>query len=164
VFNLGFLGLKPSPEGLRFARWWRDRLERFCVVDVPNGLFTDQRWMDLVPAFFQEIAVIRHPGCNVATWNLTHRRVEGDFKSGFTVTGEPAVFSHFSGSASGAQEIMLTRYGGRRPAAYRLRRWYMAETERAEDRRLTGYPWAFGFFRNGEPISTEQRRVYRQRP
>ena len=164
VFNLGFLGLKPSPEGLRFARWWRDRLESFCVADIPSGLFTDQRWIDLAPAFFQEIAVIRHPGCNVATWNLTHRRVEGDFTCGFTVNGEPLVFYHFSGFDSGAQEIMLNKYGGRMLAVHRLRRWYVAETGRAEDRRLTGYPWAYGFFRNGEPISTEQRRVYRQRP
>jgi glycosyltransferase involved in cell wall biosynthesis len=164
VFNLGFLGLKPSPEGLRFVRWWRDRLENFCRADIPNGLFTDQRWVDLAPAFFQEIAVIRHPGCNVATWNLTHRRVEGDFKSGFTVNCEPLVFYHFSGFDSGAQEIMLNKYGGRMLAAQRLRRWYVAETERAQDRRLTSYPWAYGFFRNSEPITDEHRRLYRQRP
>jgi FkbM family methyltransferase len=163
VFNLGFLGLKPSPVGLRIAEWWRDRLQHFCVADIPNGLFTDQRWMDLAPGFFPEIAVVRHPGCNVATWNLTHRRLEGDFKAGFTVNGRPLVFYHFSGFDSGAQEIMLNKYGGQMPAAHRLRRWYVAETQRMEHRALSAQPWAYGFFRNGDPITAEQRKLYRQR-
>ena len=34
--------------------WWCQRAYRFNRDDVPNGLFTDQRWMDLVPALFDE--------------------------------------------------------------------------------------------------------------
>jgi FkbM family methyltransferase len=163
VYNLGFLGLKPSSEGFRFADWWRDRLEKFCVADIPNGLFTDQRWVDLAPAFFRELAIIRHPGCNVATWNLTHRCVEGDFETGFTVNGQPLIFYHFSGFDSGAQEAMLNKYGSHMPAVHRLRRWYIDQTERRDNECFNRLPWAYGFYRNGEPISTEQRQLYRQR-
>jgi FkbM family methyltransferase len=163
VYNLGFLGLKPSSEGCRFADWWQDRLEKFCVADIPHGLFTDQRWVDLAPAFFKDLAIIRHPGCNVATWNLTHRQVEGDFETGFTVNGQPLIFYHFSGFDSGAQEAMLNKYGSQMPAVHRLRRWYIDQTERPGDEWLKRLPWAYGFYRNGEPISAEQRRLYRQR-
>src|SRR6185437_8039817 len=102
IFNLGFLGVKNSPEGRRFANWWASRLQHFCVDDIPRGLFTDQRRIDLVPAFFEEYAVLRDPGYNVCTWNLTHRKVEGSLAGGLTANGRPLVFYHFSGLDSGA--------------------------------------------------------------
>ena len=36
-------------QGRRFIDWWADRLRQFCYDEVPNGLFTDQRWVDLAP-------------------------------------------------------------------------------------------------------------------
>jgi FkbM family methyltransferase len=163
IYNLGFLGLKPSAQGHGFAKWWCERLARFCVADIPNGLFTDQRWVDLAPAFFSEVRIVRHVGCNVATWNLTNRRVEGDFETGFTVNSEPLVFYHFSGFDSGAQEVMLRKYGRHMPAAQILREWYICETERPEDRRFTDLAWAYGTFNDGEPITSAHRRLYRHR-
>jgi glycosyltransferase involved in cell wall biosynthesis len=163
VYNLGFLGVRPSPEGLRFAQWWSDRLEKFCRADIPGGLFTDQRWIDLAPAFFTETHVIRHPGCNVATWNMSNRRIEGSFEDGFTVNGQPLIFYHYSGFDSGAQVGMLNKYGSGMPAAHLLREWYISETCRGDLASFADEPWAFGFFSNGEPISNEQRSLYRDR-
>src|SRR5205823_5632165 len=111
VYNLGFIGVRPSTPGLQFASWWRARLEQWCYADIPSGIFTDQRWVDLAPALFDCIEIIRDRGCNVATWNLSHRLVEGNFDSGFTVNGAPLRFYHFSGFDSGAQQIMLRKYG-----------------------------------------------------
>ena len=163
VYNLGFLGLRPSPEGNRFARWWRDRLRDFCRADIPGGLFTDQRWVDLAPALFQELEIVRHPGCNAATWNLTNRNIEGDFTNGFTVNGEPLIFYHFSGFDSGAQGAMLDKYGGEMPAAQLLRKWYEEETTKSGEARFNQFPWALGSFSNGEPISDAHRILYRDR-
>ena len=163
VYNLGFLGLRPSPEGCRFARWWRDRLRDFCRADIAGGLFTDQRWVDLAPALFQEVDIVRHPGCNAATWNLTNRNIEGDFTSGFTVNGEPLVFYHFSGFDSGAQGAMLDKYGGEMPAAQLLRKWYIQETTKSGEAHFSHFPWTLASFSNGEPISDAHRILYRDR-
>jgi glycosyltransferase involved in cell wall biosynthesis len=163
VYNLGFLGVKSSAEGLRFARWWRDRLHHFCRADIPAGLFTDQRWIDLAPAFFTDLHILRHPGCNVSTWNLTHRRIEGNFSDGFTVNEQPLIFYHFSGFDSGAQEVMLTKYGKHMPAAWELREWYLSRTERPEDEAFSNRQWRYNYFTNGEPITSEQRRLFRDR-
>jgi glycosyltransferase involved in cell wall biosynthesis len=163
VYNLGFLGVKPSLEGLRFAQWWRDRLERFCRVDIPNGMFTDQRWVDLAPAFFSDIHILRHPGCNVATWNFSNRRIEGSVSSGFRVNGEPLIFYHFSGFDSGAQEAMLKKYGEGMPAAHELRAWYIARSERPEDESFSRRKFHYGTYDNGQPITREQRILYRDR-
>jgi predicted nucleic acid-binding Zn-ribbon protein len=163
VYNLGFLGLRPSPEGCRFARWWRDRLRDFCRADIPGGLFTDQRWVDLAPALFHEVEIVRHPGCNAATWNLTNRNIEGDFSTGFTVNGMPLVFYHFSGFDSGAQGAMLDKYGGEMPAAQLLRKWYIQETTKSGEAHFSHFPWTLASFSNGEPISDAHRIHYRDR-
>jgi len=163
VFNLGFLGVKNSTEGKRFARWWADRLRDFCVDDIPRGLFTDQRWIDLVPVFFPDYSILRDPGYNVCTWNLTHRNVQGSLAAGFTVNGQPLVFYHFSGLDSGAQQGMLNKYGAQMPALYQLRDWYLAECDRLGQRQMSAIPWKYASFDNGAPITALHRARYRQR-
>src|SRR5258708_2311662 len=152
VYNLGFLGVKNSGEGQRFAKWWADRLGHACLDDIPNGLFTDQRWVDLAPAFFEDHSILRDPGYNVCTWNLTHRKVEGSLGSGLTVNGQPVVFYHFSGLDSGAQEGMLNKYGARMPALYELRAWYLAECERIGQSEMSSIPWKYAYFDNGATV------------
>jgi glycosyltransferase involved in cell wall biosynthesis len=164
VFNLGFLGVSNSLEGRRFADWWAERLREFCFDDIPNGLFTDQRWVDLAPAFFDQIQILRSPVFNVATWNLTNRHVEGTLRDGLTVGGERIVFYHFSGLDSGAQLSMLDKYGAEMPALYELRSWYLAECESKGQSLYGDYPWAYATFDNGKTIMGAHRRLYRSRP
>ncbi len=76
IYNLGFLGVKNTTEGRRFAAWWKHRLEHFCFDDIPRGIFTDQRWVDLAPAYFKDIRILRDPEYNVCTWNLTSRKID----------------------------------------------------------------------------------------
>lgn len=163
VYNLGFLGVKPSSEGMRFAKWWRDRLMHFCYDDIPGGMFTDQRWVDLVPAYFDDIAILRDPVFNVCTWNLNHRKVEGDLRTGLKVNGRPIVFYHFSGLDSGAQHAMLRKYGSEMPALFDLREWYLAECDRLGQKTYAEIPWAFGTFDNSQPITPQHRKCYRER-
>jgi glycosyltransferase involved in cell wall biosynthesis len=163
VFNLGFVGVGSSPEGRRFADWWAERLRYFCVDDIPNGLFTDQRWLDLAPAFFDQICVLRSPVYNVSTWNLSTRRVDGDLGRGLTVDGEPIVFYHFSGFDSGAQLSMLDKYGATMPGLYELRSWYVGECERNGQSQYEQIPWRYGFFENGKSITRSHRQLYRSR-
>ncbi len=164
VFNLGFLGVRNSPEGRRFAQWWSDRLRDFCFDDKARGLFTDQRWADLIPAYFPDHKILRNPGYNVATWNLTGRQVTGDFQEGFQVNGQALVFYHFSGLDSGSQAGMLARYGSHMPALQLLREWYVAECDLQGQAELSSISWAYSSYSNGQPILPAQRRLYRETP
>ena len=164
VFNLGFVAVRNSPEGLRFARWWSDRLVHFCYDDIPNGLFTDQKWMDLAPAFFSDFHILRDNTYNVATWNLANRKVVKRPDGRLCIGGSPIKFFHFSGFDSGDQLTMLNKYGQHSPALFELRDWYITELERAGQSQLGKLPWGYDFFSNGQPIHREYRRVYRGRP
>ncbi|HEY2846031.1 MAG TPA: hypothetical protein VGJ09_20380 [Bryobacteraceae bacterium] len=163
IYNLGFVGVKNSSEGQQFARWWASRLQYFCFDDIPAGLFTDQRWVDLAPAFFPGCAILHYPGYNVCTWNLTHRTVEGSLEAGLTANGQPVVFYHFSGIDSGAQEAMLGRYGSQMPALRELREWYLTECERMGQTAMSRIPWIYGKFDNGAAITNAHRTRYRER-
>ncbi len=122
VYNLGFLAVRMTPQGRQFIRWWAERLRSYCYDEVENGLFTDQRWVDLAPALFDDIAIVREPEYNVATWNLTHRRATGRVPYEIQINGKPLVFYHFSGFDSGAQQVMLERYGSHSPVLFGIPR------------------------------------------
>jgi hypothetical protein len=161
IYNLGFLGVKNSPQGRTFAEWWASRLNHFCFDDIPGGIFTDQRWIDLAPAFFPDHTILRDPGYNVCTWNLTHRKVEGSLQSGLTANGQPLVFYHFSGLDSGAQQVMLNKYGAQMPALYELRTWYLTECERHGQSEMSAIPWKYARFDNGAAVTPAHRKRYR---
>lgn len=164
VYNLGFLAVRSDAEGRRFADWWSSRLAALCYDDIPRGLFTDQRWIDLAPGFFPTVAIVRDAGWNVATWNLTHRQVQGSLLDGFLVNGTaPLRFFHFSGLDSGAQLAMLKKYGATMPALFDLRKWYLGECERLAGQVPVDDDWPLGRFGNGERIAYEHRVLYRER-
>ena len=96
TYNLGFLGLKNSKSSTRMLEWWMTKCYRDCVVDIPNGLFVDQKWIDLIPGFFPDHKIIYGAGYNAAYWNLHERSLSRDADK-WTIDGEPLSFFHFSG-------------------------------------------------------------------
>jgi hypothetical protein len=164
VYNLGFLAVRRSEAGLAFLNWWRDRVMDFCYDDIPNGLFTDQKWIDLAPAFFEDLKILRDKTYNVATWNISHRKVEKAANHSFVVEGSPIKFYHFSGFDSGAYLIMLKKYGSNNPALLALRDWYIKEIDAAGQNELGKCPCKYNYFSNGEPITQFHRFVYRTDP
>jgi hypothetical protein len=163
VYNLGFIGVSNTAEGRAFARWWAERTYYFCRDDISNGLFTDQRWIDLVPALFSDVAILRSGRFNLATWNITTRQLTGTAASGYQVDGEPLGFYHFTGFDSGAHRVMALKNGGGNPALQELIEAYATEIAPLADDPLSHRPWAFGRFASGQAISPEQRLVYRLR-
>ncbi|MDD2746873.1 MAG: glycosyltransferase family 4 protein [Acidithiobacillus ferrooxidans] len=96
VFNLGFLALRASDEAEQFLAWWDEWLETQCWADPTTGVFTDQKWLDFAPCFWPGIRVLRHPGYDVAYWNL-HERILTEHGGTWQVNGEALRFFHFSG-------------------------------------------------------------------
>jgi hypothetical protein len=163
VYNTGFVGVGKDQNGIRFTQWWRRRLEDFCYEELEAGIFVDQKWMDLAPALFDRVKILRDPTYHVATWNLTHRRVTGSHRTALLVNGRPVVFYHFSGLDMGNQLVALQKYGSEMPALFELRNWYLGACAEEGQQQLSSVPWSYDTFDNGDRILHEQRRLYRDR-
>ncbi|MGB9859781.1 MAG: glycosyl transferase [Moorellaceae bacterium] len=161
IYNLGFIGIKNDRNGQTFVDWWCERLYHFCLADRERGFWVDQKWVDLAPALFEGVRIVRCARFNVAPWNITTRKLAGSWACGFTVEGQPLGFYHFTGFDSGDHEIMASKYGGDNPALKNLIQWYKQSI--IADEKVSGMPWAFGTFENGEPIKPVQRVIYRLR-
>lgn len=163
VFNLGFIAVTRARTDLLL--WWEERLRRESISDPPNTLFTDQRWIDLVPSYFSPW-VHRDPGCNVAYWNLYERPLamrDGQVLAG----GSPLVFFHFSGYRPDRPWV-LSKYVARNPrstlAPDPVLRSLCSDYGRAataagyESERSVPYGW--NVLPDGTPIRGEERRAY----
>ena len=96
AYNLGFLGVSRSEETGELLGWWARRLRYQCVNAQPEGIFVDQKFMDLIPGFAQNAFVSHDTTLNVAYWNLAQREL-AQTAEGWTVDGFPLTFFHFSG-------------------------------------------------------------------
>jgi glycosyltransferase involved in cell wall biosynthesis len=96
TYNLGFIGLRNGETADKMLQWWMTKLHKDCIVDIPSGLFVDQKWIDLVPGFYPDHKVLHAPGYNAAYWNL-HERPITRIGDEWLVDGEPLSFFHFSG-------------------------------------------------------------------
>ena len=162
VYNLGFLAVAADEEGRRFARWWADRLGDWCHDRKDIGVFVDQRWCDLIPCFFDRVGVLRDPGCNVASWNLSQREVRFAPDGTALVNGVPLRFWHFT-KLGPVGDAMTARYAADNTEVYEIWSWYRRMVaERAVPAVPAGY-WHYGAFRDGTPIPKSARELYRVR-
>jgi len=163
VYNLGFIGLSKGAVADAFAEWWSNRIYYFCRDNTANGLFTDQRWIDLVPCFFPDVAIIRTPRHNVAPWNLTTRRLTLDSSGKYNIDGELLGIYHFTGLDSGAHDRKSKRLLSENPLLKPLLEGYKARLAQESAKKEDLPRWAFGHFSDGTPITNDQRLAYRMR-
>jgi hypothetical protein len=164
VFNLGFIGLRNSGDTATFLAWWENRCLNLGFNELRMGLFVDQKWVNLVPCFFDSVFVTRHLGCNMAYWNL-HERTLSESQGQLRVNGDvPLIFFHFSG-IDPADPAQLSKHSNRHLLA---RRPDLANLFRAYRNQLfeNGYEsssrnrYGFGFYSNGNPVTQIARAAF----
>src|SRR5205807_387822 len=78
-----------------FVEWWCDRVRTGCTNDHPEGMYGDQKWLELAPSICDGVRVLRHPGYNFAYWNA-HERPLSCVGGAWTAAGWPLRFVHYS--------------------------------------------------------------------
>jgi hypothetical protein len=96
IYNLGYIGLSRTAETSAFLNWWKDRTYHLGFNNTSEGIYVDQKWIDLVPLFFKGVYLAEHLGLNVAFWNLHERQIVK--KDGRFLINDKfeLVFYHFS--------------------------------------------------------------------
>lgn len=162
VFNLGFVAIANDPEGRRFAQWWDDRLRDWCHDRLDIGVFVDQKWCNLVPCFFDNVKVLRDPGYNVASWNLSRRRMRYDEAGTALINDRPLRFYHFT-KLGPVGDVMTQRYARDNVEVYELWWWYREQVNTASSAKIPKGWWYYDTFDNGVKIPKSVRELYRAR-
>lgn len=163
IYNLGFVAVRNGKEGMRFARWWKERLELYCYDDIPKGIFTDQRWCDLAPAYF-DVHILKDPGYNFAPWNLTTRKLKK--KNGKIKVNDKyeLFFIHYSGFDSGANEVVYNYYApDKNSVENQLRDEYIKIMYSKGQNYLGDYHWSYDSYFDGSAIERNIRIKYRDK-
>jgi glycosyltransferase involved in cell wall biosynthesis len=167
AYNLGFLGLAKTGDTDPFLRYWKERLRFDAIIDPTQMLFTDQRWIDLVPGMFEH-HIERDPGCNVAYWNAHERALE--LASGVvTAAGRPLRFFHYSGFEPDHPQ-MLSKHAGEHPRLLLseqpilrlLCSQYVEQLKVADDDQASRYPYRWDYLPNGLRLNPMLRRFLRE--
>ena len=165
MYNLGFIGLGRDTES--FLEFWKERLRFDAIVSPDDGLFTDQRWIDFVPALFPHL-IHRDPGCNLAYWNA-HERVLQYENGRYFANGSPLRFVHFSGfdvahphllskHAAPHPRVLLSEH----PILQELCMRYAHHVHAMEAESSDAKPYAWQELDNGLRIDPVLRRLYRR--
>lgn len=165
VYNGGFLGVRACTESMRFLDWQAGRLATLGFRGW-HDVYVDQLWLNLAPVYFEGVKAWRHPGANVANWNLYERELvrAGD---GYTANGQPLLFAHMSNwrfdapddwtlgrpLAPGTDGSIIAEIGRRYRDA-------LADAGHEDCRR---WPYGFGTFASGRPITLPMRREWYER-
>jgi hypothetical protein len=166
TFNGGLVGVRRSPQAREFLEWWWEHLERRCVHDVHRGLHLDQRWLDLVPGFFEGVHVLRDGRFNAAYWNFDQGVVVPDDGTDAPSSGAACRLFHFSGYdparpkqvTSYLPHLRVDEVG---PAA-RLFHGYRELLLGAGQAEIAEWPYAYAHFDNGVVIPDVVRRIYHE--
>ena len=173
IYNCGFVGFKKTEESEKYLYWWSQKLINEAYSDPENGLFTDQKWMDMLVSFFSfdKIDVIKNIGYDVAPWNLHERelyktdeeyyckKIDDESKNG------RLVFIHFSGLDYRALSIgaLLSKHGkGCSSIFAQLAKNYGEELTKNNSNKYFDIGYLFNQYQNGEIISDVNRLIYRQ--
>jgi hypothetical protein len=110
VYDLTMCCLVDRPAVRRAVWWWARRLVAMSLQDPLTGAPLDQRWVDLLPAFIEGTRILRHPGYDLAPWNLHQRRLaRADGR--WSVNGQPVRYVALGGTAA-ADDAAALRPGG----------------------------------------------------
>jgi hypothetical protein len=168
VYNLGFCAVDRRSDA--FLRWWWGHLQSECLHGPLDGLFTDQKWVDVGAVLFDATA-LRHHGYNVSVANLHERPIVAD-DDGYRIasTGDRLRLMHFHAFDPQQPDAMYGRGGtsslaGTQPegtaATSEIAHAYAAAL--IEKQRLLGPqpPYIYAKDTTGRTISRHMRHAYR---
>ncbi|AHV98677.1 hypothetical protein PSAB_18920 [Paenibacillus sabinae T27] len=160
TFHSGLVAVKNSDEGRHFAKWWM-KIIAGDFSGLPGGIFTDQPYLNFVPAFFNA-GVLRHPGYSLAFWNL-HENGRKVFRSWdeYCLTNHTplrcANFSNFLGLLDSRIDACVPHDGA-------FRQLWSDYKHNLEWLYLQHPPlsWSYDYFYSGEKIADETKLRYRE--
>ena len=170
IYNLGFCAV--DRRATEFLHWWWSHLRTECLHSPIDGLFVDQKWVDIGSVLFHATAW-RHYGYNVGIGNLHERVIESDGDGPYVAkNGDRLRLFHFHAFDPHKPDELSAKFVNRSHGDLKLE----TETVKAlcveyaaavlKNQKLVGdlvsQPYAFDSDSSGRPVSLRMRTAYRQ--
>lgn len=177
VYNLGFIGVAKGKITQAFLAWWGKHLLSSCLMKIDVSLFVDQKWIDLVPSYFDKVFILKNLGYNIAPWNIDERtlsKVNGTFY--VVESGVPVAFIHYSSidinDVGGiSKHFRSAKLQGKktyslsnRPDLVEAYQDYAKLLIQNQYVSYSSIPYAFSKYNNGESISQKERTLFFESP
>jgi len=101
-----------SEKGLSFLSWWKNQTKKYPVTMPEVGLIAEQGWLRFAPDFNDNVKIFRHPGYNVAYWNIKQRFLE-KVKDTYYINGQKLCIMHFSGLNKNINPAYMSKFQNR---------------------------------------------------
>jgi hypothetical protein len=170
MYNLGFCAV--DRRATEFLHWWWSHLRTECLHSPMDGLFVDQKWIDIGSVLFHATAW-RHYGYNVGIGNLHERVIESDSDGPYVAkNGDRLRLFHFHAFDPTKPDELSAKFVNRSHGDVKLEtdtvkalcREYAAGV--LENQKLVGalvaQPYGFAADSSGRQISRRMRTAYRQ--
>ena len=97
-YNVGWVGVRKSPNGLACLNWWSEKCLEWCSDKPEPGRYADQGYLDQFADLFKGVKVLKSQGFNLAPWNSQSTRIISvDNSLLISTSRERLVFFHFHG-------------------------------------------------------------------
>ncbi|WP_316809619.1 hypothetical protein [Pedobacter agri] len=165
IYNLGFFAVNNSTTGKQIIDWWKHKLADQCYADKEDAQHVDQRWMDFLPALHGDnVKILRHPGMNVAFWNM-HERAFSVEDGNYFVDGMPLAIFHFSGLDAHDYHNIARKQDkynlDNKPEYLQLFKEYVDNLEKNDLAYLSKLKYKYNQYDNGVSVLPYQRRFFR---
>lgn len=173
VYNLGFVAVNASATAHAFVEWWAGHLAEHCLIRPDLNLFVDQKWVDLVPAYFDDVLILRSRAYNVAWWNIHERTLtQANDVLSVAESGEPVAFIHFSNVPPDDLDRISTRFplvadDGKCVPTLRTRpdlagpfREYAERLRKNGHDKYVHIPYRYDYYVNGEAVLKADRALF----
>jgi hypothetical protein len=165
LYNLGFFGASIGAVDSGLLDWWHSKLIEECFYEPSSGYGVDQKFVDLIPIYFENVKILRDKGLNVAFWNLHERNIT-EIDGRFYIDDNAILFVHFS--SYGGDIVVAkkqTRFKqGERPDFLKLLTLYKIKIDNVDESvcliKDENNNYSYDFFPNGAYVTPLARRIY----
>lgn len=165
LFNAGFFAISKTEKAITFLKWWGNQIKE--PSNVRAEWFWDQGWLNLVPLYFDDLGILKHPGYNVAFWNLAERSMENTTNGTWECHGRELALFHFSlfdpkitQKLTGDKEFIPLNISQK---LLPLIHDYGTRLKRADWALCHSLPYDYAQFADGKPVTRAHRMFFRQR-
>lgn len=168
IFNLGFYAMRNCENSFRILKWWQKKLSDFCYLSNHENLFYDQKWMNFLPVYFDDIFIIKSKSYNIARWNFAERRIsiknEIPYVKDTDGKIKPAALIHFSGykpgmNSFGAGKISIDKF--QEKVLWKIFKTYGEQVANNNANYYLKLQYKYDYYENGDLILPIHRRIYR---